>query len=567
MAKNRRERMARSWMVLALAALLVAYLGSAALGQNYSAEYPITSISITNPEEDEVWLAGSDHVVTCTTGSDIDCDVVFWQKVDDSVTHYWTSDAGTFKNNDNIGTSVTYLCTNTAVSNSIIAHCNDDYAPDSNSALFDETETTDTETVSVIIPEVIEVNFQPASGAYNLKTHEGDATVSSTSVAEYVRTLGAEDPTTNEPAVFKKGTPIKLKFKASHDQDLTESSGVTVKAYPGAVDPGELGSQTFGTTWPCETGILTTGNLASTIKYIEDETYFRYKVPSGTDTYIFTAEPAVTNTFCVVADAPVAGPHYKWVAMASCRMADGQASDTTKTIMDDIFDSLATYARVDDWTTELNYAFQDTGGGSNVDSLLDDTSGSCGDWRQYFLALCNVQGLSSTDGLKSGNFHFDGTTQAYQPWTKFRVEHIGINNVWEPSEAADYDIVDDGEYPDPEENEVNAVEKEWWWDEGNAFHDHSVVFLDGATDYLYDPSFPPAGGSPVTVDYPGTSGYKTYDGTDNFMTNFFESSCPYLYGEIDVDYGDGDDVLHIYTDDFDNAGATPDDIKFKWAQF
>lgn len=113
---------------------------------------------------------------------------------------------------------------------------------------------------------------------------------------------------------------------------------------------------------------------------------------------------------------------------------------------------------------------------------------------------------------------------------------------------------------------MHEVQKTWWWSSGQAFYDHSVVFLDvaGANDYLYDPSFPPAGGNPATVTYPGGDGYKTYDGDDNFMTNYFETGCPYLFGPIDVQWQEEKEELHIHTNDFDNEGAEPDDIKFYW---
>lgn len=463
-------------------------------------------VTLNNPAASEVWLAGSDHTLTCSTVTDQDCNLETGLPETDYVTHWWTSTSGEFPGpTGNIGVSVKYVCNDVAGTETVHVRADDHYPADGSTDGFLADDLDDP------------------------RHKQRDVTVS-----------------------FVYGT-------APPNKQENETSG-----------------QAFGTSWPYTSPTMTsTTNFPNYVSYESTPANdFYYKVTTGSNAWIHPSPRGILHNLCVVAAAPSGGPHYEWVARASCRMADGQASDDAKTIVDDIYDSLATYACADDWSTKLSYAFPDTGLNFSVDSLLDDKSGSCGDWRQYFLALCNVQGVDSTGGLKSGDFRFDNTTKLTHPWEYFRVEHKGINNSGNPSTPANYRIVDDGEYPNPAQNEVHEVQKAWWVlvDAGHnrAFGDHSIVFMDvaGDNDSLYDPSFPSAGGSPVTVTYPGATGYKTYTGTSNFMTAYFESSCPYLYGDIDVDYDPPDhEYLHVHTNDFDNAGATPANIRFCWGQF
>jgi len=482
----------------------------------------------------------------------------------------WSGASGSFKNG-NVGPSVEYICINTSGSDSVEVTCVDagTLAPDYWEPAYDCV------TFTTVIPEIVEVNFQLASSAYNLKAHTSGSTVSSSAADEYWREVGEQDPICNHPAVFCKGSPLKLKFRAAAATDLTEDTDNITVSFRYGTGPGnqenETGGQTFDTSWPYQSPTMTsTSTFPNSISYeIAPGTDFRYKVTSGSNEWIYLQPDDVSHNLCVVAAAPVGGPHYEWVAWASCCMASGQQSDDARTIVNDIFDSLATYACADDWNTKLSYAFPDTGENYSVDSLLDDKSGSCGDWRFYFAALCAVQGIDENDGLKEGNFSFDPAGSA--PWDWFRVEHKGINNADFPSAATSYDIVDPGCYPNTEDSEVNPQSKRWWVHAilpstvNVAFNDHAVVFFDVAgssTDYLYDPSFPPASGSPVVVTYPGVDGLKEYDGNSNFMTTYFNSSCPYVYGMIEVWEGESStwEFLHVHSADSYNG----DKIKINW---
>jgi hypothetical protein len=272
----------------------------------------------------------------------------------------------------------------------------------------------------------------------------------------------------------------------------------------------------------------------------------------------------------VVAKTPVAASHYEWVARASCRSAFGQESDTAKTIIDDIYDTLPQNACVrdswkNDWTTKLSYTFSDPHENSTVDSLLDDRSGSCGDWSFYILGLCNVQGIADGDGLKLHTFKFNADTQVTHPWQNFRVKHSGINHGQLPLADA-HKVVDKTKYPYPDpDTDVHWRSIRMWWHYGTAFSEHAVVFLDvdGNDDSLYDPSFHPSNGMPKTVPWPG-AGEETYTRTDNFMDEYFISACPYLYGNILLEDRQTRMEVDIHTDDFDREGANPADIKFKW---
>ena len=297
---------------LIAAAACVVMMLTVVLRAGYSAygpHTPITSISIENPTASEVWLAGSDHTVTCTTGSDMDCNLGTGEPVSDSVTHYW-SGTGTFKDNDNVGTSVTYLCTNTAVSNSITAHCNDDYAPESNAALSDEGETTDTETVTVVIPWVEELNF---SGTNNYAMMDDADPPVEITVAEYDKSLGR-----NEPACQKMDSTVTLsgvKFRAS--SDLTESSSVAVNV-TGTVDFDDANDS--WQTWDSSGITMTSKDIAAghteTSVGIYDNDFsltWKFKDPSGTNTYITCAATnATTHKVYVVLGQPQAAQAVPW---------------------------------------------------------------------------------------------------------------------------------------------------------------------------------------------------------------------------------------------------------------
>jgi hypothetical protein len=281
-----------------------------------------------------------------------------------------------------------------------------------------------------------------------------------------------------------------------------------------------------------------------------------------------TSPSGIHHHLCVVAKTPVAASHYEWVARASCRSAFGQESDTAKTIIDDIYDTLPENASVRDswenvWTTKLNYAFPlPDPGGSIVGDLLDNAKGKCGHWSVYLLALCNVQGYGEAHGLKRGLFRIH-MADSVPWWYNFRIEHNGINNGDLPNTPQKVFIVKKGEYPLPTyPGDFVYTYKKWWWAAGTAYVDHEIVFLDlDGQDWLYDPSFP--GAQPKPVPWPGASGAKPYDRSDSFLSEYFIASCPYLYGEIVREDG-VQRPYHIHTEDFDRGDPGNVQLKFSW---
>jgi hypothetical protein len=553
--------------------------------RNWDVGDPLDGEEVTSPPDNGVYLAGAKVTFSYTDPIDPDeyttdepgpccpepCTENDWL----STNHpRWTATSGSFPDG-NIGNSVDWQAPDGEVSDITVEVYDDDRPLDldacDSGSRDDDEQLMDTRTIETIIPEVIMVNFQPPSASYNLKTHDGDDTVSSASVEEYQRTFGGRGPHTVHAAAFKKNTKLKAKATIYHDEDLTRSESVDVAACASGVGTSitELSyvGATFGPAWACVTSTLESDyNLDDSINYYDAASLeWGYWVPDGSDTWI-SMTPATAHPICVTADAPASSDsRYEWVARASCKAADGQDSDDPKTIVDDIYDSLAACARVDDWSTKLNYDFPNPppGGIFTVDLLLDQTEASCGNWINYLAALCNVQGVDSADGLRKGNLRFNATTNGAQPWRKFRVEHNGTNNTSSPASQT-IDLVDDDKYPDPMPWDVSSVSKNIWWESGGAFHDHSLVFLDlsGDTDYLYDPSFPNA--SPSTVTYFGNDTYVAFGGSANFITNYFETSCPYLFGWIQV--GSEWEYVHIHTNDFDRPLADPDYIMFYWDQ-
>lgn len=381
-------------------------------------------------------------------------------------------------------------------------------------------------------------------------------------------------------------TPIQVKTKFK----VQPSTLTSLKVYaqkvggpghlykPSTTDPLEI---TATSTWEGTFELDTTINAIKYFKKGDWKWEWRVTEVNGTAMSSACKVGETTHDICVAASDPVAfwdagssspaTPVYKWVMMASCKAADGQTAspDTeanTKTIVDDIYNDLAACARVDNWSTKLNYAFPDTGGVSTLDSLLDDTSGSCGDWRRYLFALCAAQGVGTAKGLKMANFVIQNHGTAPEiMWNRFRVTHIGINNssTADPRITLTTPIVDDGKYPNPQATEVNNQTVTWWG--SGAFFDHSIVFLNvaGDNDHLYDPSFPVA---VATTKYP-SAGATTYNIGDNFIGNYFKTSCPYLFGRIKWQ-GVGTTVYcHIHTKDFGNTEASPATVKMNWTLF
>lgn len=93
---------------------------------------PVESVSIINPEPNEVWLMDSPHTLSCTQSTDTDrwrsSEYDDWIEYGDDVAHWWTAGGGSFPNNNNIGTSVSYVAPGPG-SDTVTCYGDDDYVP------------------------------------------------------------------------------------------------------------------------------------------------------------------------------------------------------------------------------------------------------------------------------------------------------------------------------------------------------------------------------------------------------------------------------------------------------
>lgn len=535
--------------------LLMLFLSSHASRSVLAAYAPdpvYTGVTITNPDTGEIWLAGSKHTVSCDF-EDQDCNTDTGQLETDSDYCAW-SGTGSFPNGF-VGKSVDYVCRDQSGTEFVGVS-----ATDAGSKAKDDADPVyDYEEFTVIIPEIIEVNFQLASAAYCLKTHLiSEDIVSSSDVAEYARDIGAADPTKNHSAVFLKNTPLSLKFKTAWTLDLTEGSNVDVSFQYIQGSPGNQEAEASGQAfeaWPYQSPSMTStthsfvNHICYEKKFVDRATYFWYRVPDGSNHWIPMPPTGIRHPLCVVARPPLYPEHYEWVARASCRGGHGVDSDAAQTIVDTLYYNLAENACVrkspdweDNWTTKLIWAGELQIQTPGVQVLLNAGGGKCDHWCAYFIALCNVQGVGPNDGLKDGPFD---TIPAYTaPWKQFCVERPGINRPCDDKDeappAGDYAIVKSGKYSPPNytpkdqpgtelDDFVPGVSKQWW-----VFHDHGIVFLN---DFLYDPSFAQNEESPLPVPWLGAPGPKTFsmEYGDVFVWSYFWPTCPYLYGDtIDV---------------------------------
>lgn len=531
-ADSLRERLGMTAVWLSVA-LFVWCQGCPVALAEYAPEpiYDVGDATITKPQESDVWLAGSDHTVTCDF-EDKDCNLETGELENDDVICTWDGASGSFKNG-NIGESVDYICSDTSGTEWVEVTAIDagTLAPDYWEPAYDCV------TFSTIIPEVVEVNFQPAGAAYYLKTHLNNDIVSSSDVAEYTRDIGAANPTKNHSAVFLKNTPLSLKFKAAWTLDLTEGSDVDVsfeyvQGVPGDQEAESVG-QAFG-SWPYQSPAMTSSTypFVNHISYenlfADRATYFYYRVPGGSNHWIPMPPTGIRHHLCVVARPPLYPEHYEWVARASCRAAHTEDSDTAETIVDHLYHNLAENARVrqspdweDDWTTELEWKV-DPQRGPGVRPLLIAEDGECDNWCAYFIALCNVQGIGPNDGLKDGPFDFNENYPGVK-WRQFCVDRKGINREDLPPAYACNGMVKTGKYPKPVTpgDVVGPHSRNWW-----VFADHGLVFLN---DSLYDPSFAEAGEESLPVPWPGAEGRKdfSYLEDDEFICDYFWPTCPY----------------------------------------
>lgn len=320
MRSNSKEPVNVLWRSLvwlcAVFLLLTCPLGMAV---EYDAGTAITDVSIRNLVADQVWLAGSPHTLTCTTSTDTDrcrADAQSqWQDIVDSVTHYWTG-TGTFQGNHYIGTSVTYICSNTAVNNNVTVHANDDYAPDNNTFIVDDRDgenemiKSDTKTVSVIIPVVDQITYGGGNAITDVTAPEYDRATSKNEPASYV--MESTAPT------------AALTFWAA--TSLTEASDVHVRAY---ISGGDLlgwdgGDGSFGTTWPSAQFSTTNEVLRFKVGKVTYTAKWQYSCPTGSNTWIDATSQ--THEVYVTLAASVVAPT-KQIIDYACTWADSTTTD------------------------------------------------------------------------------------------------------------------------------------------------------------------------------------------------------------------------------------------------
>jgi hypothetical protein len=321
--------------VMAGVCFIIAAIIGTVPAANYHKDTPITSVSLNSANlavSNPVWLAGSKHAISCTTSTDDDCNLDTATSEGDSVTHYWTATAGTFKNNDNVGTSVDYLCANSAGGATITVHADDNYAPENNDYKANDDETQAQKAVSVIVPVLDEITY--GSEKQPIWDYATDAAVAA---PEYSRAASR-----NNPAAWKVGVDEVNRATTSywHSTALTESSSVSVF---GSVSGGYSWVAASGTfnTWP-SAGLQHTRLFgSSTVKVESASITWKFKCPDGTDTYIDMTTHSPNYYF--VRKAPVGGLKYNEAAYdKSCDYCQGlteTASDAT--VCDEVMSGFA----------------------------------------------------------------------------------------------------------------------------------------------------------------------------------------------------------------------------------
>ncbi len=135
--------------------------------------------------------------------------------VDDSVTHHWTGTSGLFADDDFIGTSVQYICTNSSGSETVTAYADDDYVfgdgTPENEAVYDEAYNSSYVTVNVIIPVVETILYGG-----------GKHTITGVTTPEYDRSANRNEPVSY--TMLDSDTTAAVTF--SHASSLSEGSSV-----------------------------------------------------------------------------------------------------------------------------------------------------------------------------------------------------------------------------------------------------------------------------------------------------------------------------------------------------
>jgi len=367
-----RECSGTRWLRVAVAVavgLWAVGCGGRAAWAAYAANPLFGDVSVTDPDDDdEVWLAGSDHAVTCSTVTDYDCDLETGDPVEDSVTHWWKSPDGTFKQNEYVGTSVTYICSNSALggTDKINAYA-DDHCSEvghEDSALADDypgeesyPAKKDDHDVTVVVPWCEQLDF---CGTKNYDIYDNTATPAAKIGLEFDR---SEDK--NEPACQQMGDQVTLaNVRFRHDTALTEGSTVMV----GTTAVSTITFPWNTASWPYwDTLALSTtstndddGKLIDEVhKYdletdSEVELYWQYRVPTGSNVPIECTDNPTSHTVYTVVSAPTAPMHegkdgvWLGVLEKSCAWASGQttANAAAQKVVESIYASGFAYNNV-----------------------------------------------------------------------------------------------------------------------------------------------------------------------------------------------------------------------------
>jgi hypothetical protein len=305
---RQRKRRKGLWLCVALGAALcyAAWLGYAG-ADTFTVHTVLTYVSITNPTANEVWLAGSDHDVSCTTSTDEDCNTDTGQVVQDSVSHWWITYDGSFKNGTYIGTSgVTYICRDTSGTDTIFVYADDDYAPDNNTYLADDTPECDTKSVSVVIPQLEWVQFGGTSKHTLYKKDAAQWNVENEDYATNYATAvpnkaWVRDPLLKDPVCYTKnagGAQVTASINFTTPDAVTEASTVNLKATDGSQE--DIFTRTGVSVSVADTTVPAM-NMATAlmdyVQYLQWELVWRYKVPSGSNTWI---ELGTSNNYLFV---------------------------------------------------------------------------------------------------------------------------------------------------------------------------------------------------------------------------------------------------------------------------
>ncbi len=208
----------------------------------------------------------------------------------------WTATAGSWKDGDNIGTSVEWIAGGYEVSISI---CENDLPyskPEGDWGVRDDPVTLqDTVIVKTRCPELDQVEYGG-----------GNHAIYDVTVPEYNRSASR-----NEPASWSFGADAVAKAKFWYSSSLSESEdGVKVRAETSGDgfnigDWGDSSTATWGTSWPTpEMTCVSEMTIDSDIQYQNYSANWKYKCTNGSNEWLWTTNQTGCQLY-VVYGAPV----------------------------------------------------------------------------------------------------------------------------------------------------------------------------------------------------------------------------------------------------------------------